>query len=46
MITDINPFVYSRPVAPENVLDREPEISQLLSLARGGRARYRAVTGA
>ncbi|TML55215.1 MAG: ATP-binding protein [Actinobacteria bacterium] len=33
---DVNPFVYSRPVAPEDVLDREPEIRQLLSLAAGG----------
>lgn len=33
---DVNPFVYSRPVAPVDVLDREPEIRQLLSLAAGG----------
>ena len=33
---DVNPFVYSRPVAPENVLDREEEVAQLLSLAGGG----------
>ena len=35
-VPDVNPFVYSRPVAPEDVLDREPEIRQLLSLAAGG----------
>src|SRR3954465_14183107 len=35
-MADVNPFVYSRPVAPEDVLDREPEIRQLLSLAAGG----------
>jgi uncharacterized protein len=35
-VADVNPFVYSRPVAPENVLDREEEIAQLLSLAGGG----------
>src|ERR1051325_3930484 len=35
-MTDVNPFVYSRPLAPEDVLDREPEIQQLLSLAAGG----------
>ena len=35
-MADVNPFVYSRPVAPEDVLDREPEIRQLLSLAGGG----------
>jgi hypothetical protein len=33
---DVNPFVYSRPVAPEDVLGREQEIRQLLSLAAGG----------
>ena len=32
---DVNPFVYSRPVAPEDVLDREPEIRQLLSAVEG-----------
>jgi hypothetical protein len=31
-----NPFVYSRPVAPADVLDREAEIAQLLELAGGG----------
>lgn len=36
MITDINPFVYSRPVAPEDVLDRVPEAERLLELAAGG----------
>jgi uncharacterized protein len=35
-VADVNPFVYSRPVAPEDVLDREDEITQLLSLAGGG----------
>jgi len=35
-VADVNPFVYSRPLAPEDVLDREPEIRQLLSLAAGG----------
>ena len=35
-MADVNPFVYSRPVAPEDVLDREQEVEQLLSLARGG----------
>jgi len=35
-MADVNPFVYSRPVAPEDVLDREDEIRQLLSLAGGG----------
>jgi len=35
-VADANPFVYSRPVAPEDVLDREEEVAQLLSLAGGG----------
>lgn len=35
-MADVNPFVYSRPVAPEDVLDREEEVRQLLSLAGGG----------
>ena len=35
-MADANPFVYSRPVAPEDVLDREEEVAQLLSLAGGG----------
>jgi hypothetical protein len=35
-VADVNPFVYSRPVAPEDVLDREEEVRQLLSLAGGG----------
>ena len=36
MITDVNPFVYSRPVAPEDVIDRDGEIRALLSAAVGG----------
>ena len=36
MITDVNPFVYSRPVAPEDVVDRENEVRQLLRQAVGG----------
>jgi uncharacterized protein len=35
-VPDVNPFVCSRLFAPEDVLDREPEIRQLLSLAAGG----------
>src|SRR5918998_2188385 len=33
---EVNPFVYSRPLAPEDVIDREPEIVRLLQLAAGG----------
>jgi AAA+ ATPase superfamily predicted ATPase len=33
---DLNPFVYSRPLAPEDVIDREEETERLLALAAGG----------
>ena len=36
MPADANPFVYSRPVAPEDVIDRERETEELLALAVGG----------
>lgn len=36
MIVDVNPFVYSRPVPPEDVVDREDEIRQLLRNVVGG----------
>ena len=36
MIADVNPFVYSRPVAPEDVVDREEEVRQLLRNVVGG----------
>jgi hypothetical protein len=36
VVTDVNPFVYSRPVSPEDVVDREPETERLLELAAGG----------
>src|SRR6188474_3490617 len=36
MIRDINPFVYSRPVAPEDVVDRQAEVRSLLHHAVGG----------
>jgi uncharacterized protein len=34
--TDLNPFIYSRPVPPEDVIDREAETTELLRLAAGG----------
>jgi len=34
--TDLNPFVYSRPVAPDDVIDRDREIADLLAHAAGG----------
>ncbi len=36
MIVDVNPFVYSRPVPPEDVVDRDDEVRQLLRNAVGG----------
>jgi uncharacterized protein len=36
MIVDVNPFVYSRPISPEEVLDRDAETYELLKNAVGG----------
>jgi hypothetical protein len=36
MIIDLNPFVYSRPVAPDDVIDRDDETTELLRAAVGG----------
>jgi hypothetical protein len=36
MITDVNPFIYSRPIAPEQIVDRDEETEQLLKNAVGG----------
>ena len=36
MIEDVNPFVYSRPVPPEDIVDRDDEVRQLLRNAVGG----------
>ena len=36
MIEDINPFVYSHPVSPEDVVDREEEVRTLLRNVVGG----------
>lgn len=36
MIDDVNPFVYSRPLSPEDVIDREDETTELLAKAVGG----------
>jgi hypothetical protein len=36
MITDVNPFVYSRPISPEEIVDRDDETEQLLKNAVGG----------
>ena len=36
MIVDVNPFVYSRPVPPEDVVDRDAEVADLLRHAVGG----------
>jgi hypothetical protein len=36
MITDINPFIYSHPLSPEDVIDRDDEAQQLLKNVVGG----------
>lgn len=36
MITDINPFIYSHPLAPEDIVDRDDETEELLRNAVGG----------
>jgi hypothetical protein len=36
MITDINPFIYSHPVSPEDVMNRDRETRDLLRSALGG----------
>jgi uncharacterized protein len=36
VITDVNPFVYSRPLSPEDVIDRDEETQRLLEYAVGG----------
>jgi hypothetical protein len=36
MLTDINPFVYSHPLAPEDIVDRDEETRALLANAVGG----------
>jgi hypothetical protein len=36
VITDANPFVYSRPIPPEDLIDRDGEAAELLRAAVGG----------
>ncbi len=36
MIVDTNPFIYSHPLAPEDVIDRDSETEELLRKAAGG----------
>ena len=36
MLTDINPFVYSHPLAPDDIIDRDEETRRLLAAAVGG----------
>ena len=36
MIEDVNPFVYSRPIGPDDIIDRDDETKQLLTSAVGG----------
>ena len=35
-MTELNPFVYDKPLPPEQLIDREDEAAQLLALAEGG----------
>jgi uncharacterized protein len=36
MIGDVNPFVYSHPVSPDQIIDRDAETRELLTAAVGG----------
>jgi hypothetical protein len=36
MLTDLNPFVYSHPLSPDDIIDRERETRALLANAAGG----------
>ena len=36
VIRDLNPFRFSGPLAPEDMIDRDPEAEDLLALAQGG----------
>ncbi|MGH3116300.1 MAG: AAA family ATPase [Gaiellales bacterium] len=36
MITDVNPFIYSHPLSPEDIIDRDEETHQLLRNVVGG----------
>jgi uncharacterized protein len=36
MITDVNPFIYSHPIAPDDIIDRDSETRELLTAAVGG----------
>jgi hypothetical protein len=36
VIIDVNPFIYSRPVSPHDIVDRDNETEQLLKKAVGG----------
>ena len=36
VITDVNPFVYSHPLSPEDIVDRDDETRELLRNVVGG----------
>jgi len=36
MMEDVNPFVYSRPIGPDDIINRDDETKQLLTSAVGG----------
>jgi hypothetical protein len=37
-MNELNPFIFSRPLDPENLIDRDREAEQVLGLAEGGHA--------
>jgi hypothetical protein len=36
MVSDVNPFIYSHPIAPDDIIDRDEETKRLLASAVGG----------
>ena len=36
MLTDVNPFIYSHPIGPDDIIDRDEETTRLLAAAVGG----------
>lgn len=37
-MSELNPFVFTQPVAPDDLIDRDEESERLLTLAEGGHA--------
>src|SRR4029077_1365560 len=36
VVSDVNPFIYSHPIGPDDIIDRDEETTQLLTAAVGG----------